>query len=52
MWMWEPASAAALAIFLTIALFLTAYAASYLIVSGLFKTARSIKKIIHEKKED
>tara|TARA_B100000900_G_scaffold386012_1_gene376102 strand:- start:2586 stop:2744 length:159 start_codon:yes stop_codon:yes gene_type:complete len=52
MWMWEPASAMALSIFLTIALFLTAYATAYLIVAGFFKTVRSIKKIIQEKKED
>jgi hypothetical protein len=51
MWMWEPASAMALSIFLTIALFLTAYAAAYLIVAGFFKTIKSIKKIINEKKE-
>ena len=52
MWMWEPASAMALSIFLTIALFISVYAAAYLIVAGFFKTARSIKKIIQEKKED
>ena len=40
MWMWEPASAVALSIFLTIAFFLAAYAAAYLIVMGFYKTAK------------
>ena len=52
MWMWEPASAMALSIFLTIALFLSAYGVAYLIVAGFFKTVRSIKRIIKEKEED
>ena len=49
---WEPAGAMALSIFLTIALFMSVYAAAYLIVAGFFKTTRSIKKIIREMKED
>lgn len=48
--MWEPAGAAALSIFLTVALFLSVYAASYLIVSMLLKTVRTIKKIINQHK--
>lgn len=46
---WEPASAMALSIFLTVCLFFTAYATAYLVVAGLFKTSRSIRKIINEK---
>ena len=49
---WEPAGAMALSIFLTIALFMAAYASAYLIVSGFFKTGRAIKKIVQDKKED
>lgn len=50
--MWEPASAIALSIFLTITLFLIVFGSAYLIVFLFFKTIRSIKKIINEKKED
>ena len=48
---WEPAGAMALSIFLTIALFMLVYATAYLIVSGFFKTVRSIKKLINENKK-
>ena len=36
MWMWEPAGAMALSIFLTMALFLSVYGLAYLIVAGFF----------------
>ena len=49
---WEPAGAVALSIFLTIALFLSAYGAAYIIVSTFFKLIKSIKKKIKESKED
>ena len=49
--MWEPASAMALSIFLTVSLFLTVFGAAYLIVYLFFKTVRAIKKIAKEKNE-
>ena len=49
---WEPASAVALSIFLTVALFLTVFGTAYLIVYSFFRTVKSIKKIIKERNEE
>ena len=49
---WEPASAVALSIFLTVSLFLTVYGLAYLGVKLFLKAIKNIKKQIKEMKED
>lgn len=42
--MWEPASAVALSIFLTVSIFFAVFIAAYLICRGFFFTWKMIKK--------
>ena len=49
---WEPASAMALAIFLTVTLFITVYGLAYLGIKIFLKMVKNIKNIIREMKED
>jgi hypothetical protein len=42
--MWEPVSAVALSIFLTVSLFFAVFVAAYLICRGFFFTWKMIKK--------
>ena len=49
--MWEPASAVALSIFLTVTLFLTVYGLAYMGIKLFLKMTSNIKKIIKETRE-
>tara|TARA_B100000287_G_scaffold416456_1_gene451162 strand:- start:913 stop:1065 length:153 start_codon:yes stop_codon:yes gene_type:complete len=50
--MWEPASAAALSIFLTVSMFFAAFLAAYMICRGFFFTLKLIKKAWEATKEE